>query len=238
MSGFLKEKNKPCTVAAIIAAAGQSSRMNNENKQFADILGRPVLAYSLEAFENSPSVDEIYVVSRENDILFVSDIIKSFNITKAVSIVPGGQTRSQSVKKGLEAAGDCSLIAIHDGARPCILPEHIELTIAAAAQCGAAALGCPVTDTLKKVNDDLTIAGTIERNGLWQIQTPQVFKSEIIRKAYEQALHDATDDCALVESMGVKVRMVRGTASNIKITHKDDICTARGIIAYREENGA
>lgn len=237
---FKKSKARDNTnkTAALIVAAGNSSRMNNENKQFVEIFGKPVVAYALEAFENSPSIDEIYVVARENDILLVSDIISNYGISKAVSIVPGGDSRQQSVKNGLDAVGECGYIAIHDGARPCILPEHIELAVSAASVCGAAALGIPVSDTLKFVGDDSVISGTLDRKGVWQIQTPQVFKSEIIKRAHENALENnlnATDDCALVECLGIKVCVVEGASSNIKITKHEDVYIARGIIELREE---
>lgn len=104
---FKKDKSKPIKTAAIIVAAGQSSRMNCENKQFIDILGKPALTYSLEAFQSSPSIDEIYVVAREQDILFISDIVNTYGITKTVSIVAGGKTRTESVKCGIDAAGGC-----------------------------------------------------------------------------------------------------------------------------------
>jgi 2-C-methyl-D-erythritol 4-phosphate cytidylyltransferase len=236
---FKKEKSKSIKTAAIIVAAGQSSRMNYENKQFIDILGKPVLTYSLEAFQISPSIDEIYVVAREQDILFISDIINTYGITKAVSIVAGGETRTESVKCGIDAVTDCDFFAIHDGARPCIQPKHIELTVSAAHACGASVLGCRAFDTLKTVDSNSFITGTIDRNAIWHAQTPQVFRGDIIRAAYEYLLNnniEATDDCSLVEKTGIKIRMVEGDSSNIKITRHCDIGIAEGIIREREEN--
>ncbi len=232
---FKKEARRPKT-AAIIVAAGQSTRMNGQSKQFAELLGKPVLAYALEAFEQSPSVDEIYVVCREHDILLVSDIVGHFGITKAVSILPGGATRCESVRCGLDAAGGCDFIAIHDGARPCILPEHIDAAVAAAQQCGAAALGVPVADTLKAVGEDGVITGTLDRQGVWQIQTPQVFAGELIRSAHQNALEkhiEATDDCLLAEAVGARVLVVEGSPDNIKITRPDDLLLASGILLQR-----
>jgi len=236
MFNFFKKNETPKThkVSAIVVAAGQSSRMGTEaSKQFIEILGKPVLAYSLEALQNSPSIDEIIVVTREIDILIVSDIIREYGIKKATNIIVGGETRQQSVQNGLNEITDAEIIVIHDGARPCVLPQHIEETILAAQACGAAALGFPASDTLKTVNSEGVIIGTVERNGVWQIQTPQVFKNDIIRKAYENADENgmtATDDCALVEKLGVLVSVVCGASSNIKITTQDDVYIARGII--------
>ena len=236
MFNLFKKNEMPKThkVSAIVVAAGQSSRMGAEvSKQFIEILGKPVLAYSLEALQNSPSVDEIVIVTREVDILLVSDIIREYAIRKATNVLVGGDTRQQSVQNGLNEITDAEIILIQDGARPCVLPEHIERTILAAQACGAAALGCPVTDTLKTVNSEDVIIGTVDRNGVWQIQTPQAFKNDIIRRAYKNASENginATDDCALVEKLGVLVSVVSGTSSNIKITTQDDIYIARGII--------
>ncbi|MCK9479038.1 MAG: 2-C-methyl-D-erythritol 4-phosphate cytidylyltransferase [Firmicutes bacterium] len=233
---FKRSKNTSVKTAAIIVAAGSSSRMNHENKLFIDILGKPALAYTLEAFQDAALIDEIIIVSKQQDILVVSDIIKAFNITKATAVIPGGETRTQSVRAGLDSELLCDYVAIHDGARPCILAEHIDKTVSAAITFGAAALGCKVFDTLKRVNDDLQIKGTINRDGVWQIQTPQVFKSDIIKDAYAYALEngiEATDDCGLVENTGVNIAAVEGSRANIKITHHDDVPLAAAIIAQQ-----
>ncbi|OQB14562.1 MAG: 2-C-methyl-D-erythritol 4-phosphate cytidylyltransferase [Firmicutes bacterium ADurb.Bin193] len=238
MFDFLKKKkpDKKSRVAAIITAAGSSTRMNGVNKQFSDILGAPVLAYTLRAFEATPCIDEIIVTAREEDILLVYDIIREYDISKASSVVTGGDTRQKSVKIGIDAAGECHIIAIHDGARPCILPEHIELAVSAAERYGAAAVGCPVADTLKLVGENSFIATTLDRKGIWHIQTPQVFKSGIIKAAHDNAQSEgieATDDCALVERAGYQVYVVLGDSGNIKITTPQDLFIARGIIESR-----
>jgi 2-C-methyl-D-erythritol 4-phosphate cytidylyltransferase len=238
MFNFMKKHSDGERVTAIVAAAGQSTRMNSENKQFADILGRPVLYYSLRALQDAPSIDEIYIVARECDILSVGDLIRAYGISKAVSVIAGGQTRRQSVRIGLDAVGACDLIAIHDGARPCILPAHIERVVAAAARWGAAALGCPVSDTLKRTDGDGCVTETVDRERLWRIQTPQVFRSGIIRNAHEAASGlEATDDCALVEAAGGTVRVVAGDSANIKITTPDDLALARAVLREREDAG-
>lgn len=226
-------KKKGLKTAAVIVAAGKSTRMQNQNKIFAQLLGKPVLAYTLEAFQKAALVDEIYVVTREEYILLASDIVKAFGVTKAVSILQGGNTRQQSVKNGIEAAKDANIIAIHDGARPCVLPYYIDLAIETAMSKGAAVLGSPVVDTLKLANEDFLIQKTLDRTNLWHIQTPQIFKRDIIEGAHQKAERcgfEATDDCALAERCGFDVQIVPSPATNIKITTPEDLAIAQYII--------
>ena len=159
------------------------------------------------------------------------DIAKQFGISKVTEIVPGGATRTDSVKNGINAAkGD--FVAIHDGVRPCIQPIHIAKTVEAAIQTGAAALGCPVTDTLKKVDEKGIITQTVNREGMWAIQTPQVFDKELLLKAYTEGdTEGATDDCMLAESIGIKVTMVEGVRTNIKVTMQEDIDIVSSILS-------
>ncbi len=216
-------KQKP-VVSAIIVAAGSGTRMNiKKRKQLVEINNMPVVAHTLSAFEKTEIIDEIVIVTKEEDILLMWDIAKSFNISKVTEIVKGGETRTASVKNGLEAAtGD--FVAIHDGVRPCIKPEHIEKTVKKAFETNAAALGCPVTDTVKRVDEDSFITDTVDRSMLWAIQTPQAFKKDLLLKAYEEGNTDgATDDCMLLESIGVRVAMVEGSRTNIKVTMQEDI---------------
>ena len=221
---------------AIIVAAGNSTRMTNQNKIFAELCGKPVLAHTLQAFELAEAIDEIVIVTREESILLVSDIVKAFGITKASDILRGGDTRRQSVKNGIDNA-EADIIAVHDGARPCVLPEHIDSAVQKAIDCGAAALGTPVVDTLKLADESLIIKDTVNRENLWHIQTPQVFRYDIIKNAHDTAERDgieATDDCALVEAAGDAVCIVRGAANNIKITTQEDIFTAERILEAME----
>jgi 2-C-methyl-D-erythritol 4-phosphate cytidylyltransferase len=235
---FLKSIKKETygKVAAIVVAAGNGSRMGGEiPKQFMELAGRPVLAHTLRALQDTPSVSEIITVTKEQDILMVYDLLKEYEITKGTAVVPGGETRQQSVKCGLKIASGADFILIHDGARPCVLPQQVERTIAAAAQFGGAVLGCPVTDTLKQVNQQGMVVGTVDRSSLWQAQTPQVFRADVIRAAYENPQReDTTDDCALVEQMGAAVVMVEGTSDNIKITTPADLAIAEAILCGEE----
>lgn len=229
MFGFLK-KHTP-SVTAIIAAAGNGTRMNIKNsKQLIEVEDMPVIAHTLCAFQQSGLVDEIVIVTRESDLLVMADIAKEFGITKVTHIIKGGETRTESVKNGIDCAAG-NFVAIHDGARPCIKTEHIDLTVKKAFETKAAALGCPVADTLKRVDENGFIVETVDRNNMWQIQTPQVFEKELIKKAYKEAdTNGATDDCMLVEAIGVKVAMVQGDKSNIKVTLQDDVGLAAAIL--------
>lgn len=232
---FNFSKNK-AYVSAVIVAAGSGTRMKiPTRKQLVEINDMPVVAHTLRAFENTAVIDEIIIVTKEEDILLMWDIAKTFGISKVTEIVKGGATRTDSVKNGIMAAkGD--FVAVHDGVRPCIKPELIEKTVKKALETGAAALGCPVTDTLKKVKENGEISETVSREQLWAIQTPQVFKKDLLLKAYNEGDTDgATDDCMLLESIGIKVTMVEGDRSNIKVTVQDDIDLVSSILSRKEE---
>lgn len=228
--------DKKGKVSAIVPAAGNSSRMGSgRNKQFLELCGKPLIAHSLLALENSPYIGEIIIVTRETDILMMSDISKEFGITKVTNIIKGGETRTESVKNGLLHA-QYEYVAIHDGARPCVKTDLIGKTVARAFETGAAALGCRVADTLKRVGANDVISETVDRENLWQIQTPQVFKRDLLLNAYENGNTDgATDDCMLLESIGASVAMVEGDKSNIKVTFKEDAELAEAILKRREE---
>ena len=219
-------------ISAVIVAAGSGTRMKiPQRKQLVEINDMPVIAHTLNAFENTDIIDEIIIVTKEEDILVMMDIAKAFGISKVTEIVPGGATRTDSVKNGINSAKG-NIVAIHDGVRPCIQPIHITKTVEAAMKTGAAALGCPVTDTLKKVDENGIITQKVNREGMWAIQTPQVFDKELLLRAYADGdTQGATDDCMLVESIGVNVTMVEGVRTNIKVTMQEDIDLVSSILA-------
>ena len=223
-------------VSAIIVAAGSGTRMKiSTKKQLVEVNSIPVIAHTLKAFEKTDIIDEIIIVTKEEDILLMWDIAKEFKLSKVTEIVKGGNTRTDSVRNGLCAAKG-EFVAIHDGVRPCIKPLHIENTVKKAMETGAAALGFPVTDTLKKVDENGIITDTVNREGLWAIQTPQVFKKALLLKAYNEGnTEGATDDCMLLESIGVKVSMVEGGRDNIKVTVQDDIDLVSSILAKEND---
>ncbi len=216
-------------VSVIVPAAGSGRRMKSKtNKQFILLDNKPMLAHTLEVFNDCKYVDEIIVVMKQKDILFCSEhIIKKYKLNKVKHIVPGGKERQFSVYNGLKAIDRrCNIVLIHDGARPFVDEECIVDGIEGAIQYGACVLGVPVKDTIKVVDDDDIITHTPERKTLWAAHTPQCFSYDLIIKAYEQAIKDGfigTDDSSLVERIGRCVKMIRGSYDNIKLTTSKDL---------------
>ncbi len=227
--------------SAVIAAAGSSRRMEGENKLLLPVGGIPVLAKTLLAFENAPSVGEIVVAVREEDLLTVGDLCKSFGLTKPVKLIKGGEDRLSSVLlAALECDPDSPLLAVHDGARPLVSVELIERVIAKARQCAAAAAAIPVKDTIKVAGADGVVQSTPDRETLRAVQTPQAFDSQLLRAALQSAKDASvslTDDCAAVERLGKAVALVEGEETNLKITTPLDLLVAEAILEERGELG-
>lgn len=224
-------------VTAIIAAGGKGTRMGaGFNKVFMQLCGDEILLHTMRTFNESPLVDEIVVVTGKNDIERVKAIGKDNNINKLALVTEGGDTRRASVYNGIcRANGD--IVAIHDGARCLISHKEIEAVIADCEKYGAAALGVPCKDTLKSADGDGFIAGTVDRSKTYQIQTPQVFKSDIIRDAHKKAIAEGfepTDDCSLLERYGGRIKITEGSYDNIKLTTPEDIAVAEKILARRK----
>lgn len=215
---------------AVILGAGNSTRMKTEkSKLLLKINGQTVIERSVNAFLNISDIDEIIVVARQQDIEVFSSILDD----ERISFVVGGATRQESVYNAIQTIDEAELIAIHDGARPLIREEDIENTIRQAKEHSAAAVGVPVKDTIKIIDDDNFVVETPNRSNLFAVQTPQIFDfglyKQIMDKAVEQG-RDYTDDCQLAENSGVKVKMVAGSYTNIKITTPDDIPVAESIL--------
>ena len=229
-------KSRPPRCSVVIAAAGSSERMNGEDKLFLNICGVPVLAYTLSAFERSDRISEIIIVTRESKTSRVSEICGEYGISKAKKIVIGGGTRLESVLKGVRVVSKkTKLIAVHDGARPCITQKIITNTIDRAAKYHAAAPGIPITSTIKKVKDGV-IVKSVDREGLVEIQTPQIFDADLIKAALCLAANenaDITDDCQAVEKLGFPIHVTEGSRDNIKLTTSEDIQIAEGIFLRR-----
>lgn len=210
-------------VSGIIVAAGSSSRMGGINKQLELIDGIPVVVKSALALDNSPSISEIIIATRSEDIDLILNLCKDFGVGKLSNVVAGGDTRMESVQNAISAIDENSkYIAIHDGARPLVTSEDIERVIADAKKHNAAALGVPVKDTIKQVDKKGFIEDTPPRQSLFIAQTPQVFKLSLYLDAINYATKDITDDCQLVENMGETVFITRGNYSNIKLTTPED----------------
>jgi 2-C-methyl-D-erythritol 4-phosphate cytidylyltransferase len=217
---------KPPNCTAVIAAAGSSSRCNGEDKLMFEVGGKPVLAHTIDVFEKSELISEIIIVTMEDKMEAIGNLCESYGFDKVSLILCGGITRLESVISGIFATSKKSrLIAIHDGARPCLDIELLDKTLQKAAVCNAAAPGIPITSTVKRVQDDI-IKDTVDRNSLVEIQTPQVFRTEIIKAALTNALNkgmDITDDCMAVELIGMPVYVVDGCRKNIKVTTPEDL---------------
>lgn len=212
-------------ISVVIPAAGNSTRMGGLNKQLLLLDNIPVLVRTVSRFARIPLISEIIIVTRESDIPVIQNLIDVYNLSKAVKIIAGGATRQESVFIGLRYVR-FNKVLIHDGARPMVSEKCIMDLIEKLDSCSAAALGVSVKDTVKKVNHSGIITETLNRDELVQIQTPQGFDTKLILKAHQYAAENnisATDDCALAESIGVPVYVVKGEYSNIKVTTSEDI---------------
>lgn len=233
-----KKKSRP-RCAALVVAAGSSSRMGGINKLFQPLEGMPVLARTLTALQNAQLVDEIIIATREEDLVEISKLCHTYGISKCTKVIRGGESRVHSALfAAMEASPDTELLAVHDGARPLVTPELIDRVITAAARCSAAAPAVPVKDTIKTVKDDGAIDTTLDRSVLRAVQTPQVFSADLLKAALQSAVdHDLpiTDDCSAVERLGKVVFLVDGEEENIKITTPIDLILAEALLRAREE---
>lgn len=222
----------------IVAAAGSSERMEGEDKIFADLAGLPVLGWSLKELQTCPNVHEIVIVTREESIVPAADLCAELEITKATKIVCGGEDRLDSVLIGVnEANRGAEYIAVHDGARPLVSQEIIVDAFRKAYKFTAAAPAIPVNDTVK-VGENGFVTQTPERSKLFAVQTPQVFKADVLKAALHNAKVkgiDITDDCGAVEAIGVRPALSVGSFDNIKITRPLDLKLAEAIVAARYE---
>lgn len=221
---------------AIIAAAGAGTRMASDRpKQFLQLAGRPVIFHTLKVFEECDSIDEVILVLPAAESAGFLSLAGKYGVRKLARVVPGGVTRADSVRRGLLAirAATAEIVAVHDGVRPFVTVDEIDRTVAAAQADGAAILVAPVTDTIKEVRG-ASVLRTLDRGGLRRALTPQCFRYELLREAYEHAdVNDPslTDESALVEQLGRPVSIVEGSARNIKITTVEDLAIAEAILA-------
>jgi 2-C-methyl-D-erythritol 4-phosphate cytidylyltransferase len=216
---------------AIIAAAGTGSRMASDRpKQFLQLAGTPIIFHTLGPFEQCESIQEVIVVLPAEEAAAFLTLAAKSGLRKLSRVVPGGTTRADSVKRGLLAIrpATAGIVAVHDGVRPFVTVEEIENVVAAAESDGAAILVAPVTDTIKQVSDN-SVVKTLRRGELRRALTPQCFRYDLLRKAYEQAdVNDPslTDESVLVEKLGVAITTIEGSSRNIKITTRQDLLIA------------
>ncbi len=226
-------------VSAVVPAAGFSTRMEGLDKQLEVLDGTPVLAHTLEALSYSDWIDELVVVTRSDMIPAVLELVKDFEILKVRSVVAGGETRQQSVWKGIQAVSpQTAYVAIHDGARPLVGQQVIAESVIEAIRYGAAAAAVPVVDTIKVANSDKMIDHTPDRSKLYAVQTPQVFRLDRYKEAMEMAKNqgkDYTDDCQMLEAIGQQVYLSSGEYTNLKITTPTDLLMAQLILEQTKE---
>lgn len=219
----------------IIVAGGNGKRMkSNIRKQYLEINKNPILAYTIEKFESCEKIRNIILVVPEDDISYVKEeIVDRFSFKKVKKIVPGGEERQNSVYNGIMELDDTEILLIHDGVRPFVKREDIVNIIEETEKNNACILGVKVKDTVKRTDTRGQITDTPDRSLLWLAQTPQAFKFDIIKKAYEQAFSDGfygTDDSMLVERLNINIKMVNGSYSNIKITTPEDLYLGEAIL--------
>jgi 2-C-methyl-D-erythritol 4-phosphate cytidylyltransferase len=216
---------------AIIVAAGRGARAGGgQAKQFRALAGVPLIIHTLRRFEQSTTIGEIVVVTPAAETANFLRLAGQYHLAKLTRVVAGGATRTESVWQGLKSvrAATAGIIAVHDGVRPFVTPEEIDRTVRAAEDMGAAVLTAPVIDTIKVIEDG-KIIDTPVREKLRRALTPQCFRYELLRRAYEHARArkiEATDDSALVELLGAQVAIVEGDARNIKVTRPEDFTLA------------
>jgi 2-C-methyl-D-erythritol 4-phosphate cytidylyltransferase / 2-C-methyl-D-erythritol 2,4-cyclodiphosphate synthase len=224
---------------AIIPAGGSGKRLKtNSAKQYLLVAGLPVLVHTLKVFQRTAIIDEVILAVPEKDIDFVQkEIIKKYHLTKITSVVAGGAQRQDSVRNALAVINDdCDIVVVHDGVRPFVTEQMIGAVVAATKDHLAASIGVPAKDTIKETEDNGVVLKTVPRQNLWLTQTPQAFRLDTLKKAYNAAYSDnyyGTDDASLVERIGIKVQMVTGAYDNIKITTPEDLITAEALLKNR-----
>lgn len=223
---LFKKAEQRNTCSAVIVAAGSAQRMGAD-KVMLELGCMPVLARTLLAFQNCDAIDEIIVVTRMEKVEEVASLCKKYGVTKAGKVIRGGKTRMESALAGVsEVRSNAKLIAIHDGARPFVTDEVIRRTVDAAAAYMSAVPVIRSTDTLKTIDEDGLIIGSVDREHTVRVQTPQVFNADLIKGALTKAVSDGltlTDDCSAIEIMGIKTHTVDGDEDNIKLTTPRDL---------------
>lgn len=217
-------------VGGVVVAAGRSERMGGRNKLFAPLGGKPLLAYTLAAFQSCPVVARVVLVLAAEDMARGLALAEEEGLDKVRAVCLGGERRRQSVWAGLEVLGPCAWVVVHDGARPLVTPQLIEEGVAAARETGASVCAVPAQDTVKRVDDQGRVLRTLDRRRLWLIQTPQVFRYGILREAHERSRRPASDDAVLVERLGHTVRVFPGSPRNLKVTTPGDLALAEALL--------
>jgi 2-C-methyl-D-erythritol 4-phosphate cytidylyltransferase len=228
----------PDTVGAVIVAAGTGARMAGADKLFTEIAGRPLLAYAIAAFQECGSIDRIVVVMAPLNLKRGRELVERCGFSKAAALVKGGERRQDSVRAGLEALGACDYVAVHDGARPLVTPELIERGLEIARENGAAVPAVPLADTVKEAGADGIVVRTLDRSRMWAVQTPQVFRYDLLLRGHREVTVDVTDDAAMVESLGEPVRLFEGDRRNVKVTTAEDLELVGSLLGSKVRAGS
>ena len=221
------------SAAAVLVAAGSSSRMNGDDKIFLDLCSRPIIEHSLSVFMNSGLFETTILVLSKNSINLAHDKLSDY-LAEGLILTTGGARRQDSVSRGLEKIQKASVVAIHDGARPCITQSILEQGLEKVEKTGAAIPVIPVIDTVKRLNDIGRVETTLPRKNYKFSQTPQFFDVDLIRNAHRKIIKDVTDDASMIEMIGGEVEVFDGDIENLKITTSNDLVIARNILEARK----
>jgi 2-C-methyl-D-erythritol 4-phosphate cytidylyltransferase len=208
--------------------------MGGIDKIFAPLGGTAVLERVATVFDTSPYIDHFVIVLTQDNVTRGKHLLDGKNLSKLAKVCPGGLRRQDSVEAGLKNLPPCKWVVIHDGARPLVGAALITAGLEAAQETGAAVAAVPVIDTIKQADDGGYVKETLPRARLWAVQTPQVFRSDIIKEAYRNATGDVTDDAALVEALGYRVKLYMGAYDNIKLTTPADLTLAEALWQRKE----
>jgi 2-C-methyl-D-erythritol 4-phosphate cytidylyltransferase len=225
-------KSRMPKTGVVIVGAGSSQRMGR-NKVFISLAGKPLLAWSVDFCQTCKLVDQIAIVLNETKLDLGRKLAAERGWSKVLEICAGGKRRQDSVRQGLNELEDCDWVVIHDSARPFLTTDLIRDGLEAAQVTGAAVAAVPIKDTVKLGGSDMMVSKTLNRQELWAVQTPQVFRFDIIAEAHEQIKEDVTDDASMVEHLGRKVKLYMGSYNNIKITTPEDLALAELIAGKR-----
>lgn len=225
---------------AIVPTAGMGSRFKADfPKSLVELCGKPLCVYALEILEKSHAIDSIILVGQKERLPELKGLVDRFKLKKVVQVIAGGETRQESVSCGLAVLdSDTDFVLVHDGVRPLVSLKIIEDAVALCEEWDAVVAAVPVTSTIKKVNkEDHLVEETLDREKLWAIQTPQVFKKDVLLKAHQQnSGSHSTDDAMMVEQLGVKVKVFPGDYKNIKITTQEDLVIAEAFLKSQKSS--
>ena len=225
-----RESISDCRASVVVVAAGQSSRMGDQDKTFTLLQGIPLIAHTLSHFQSCSMIEDIVLVLSQDNLERGREIVHEHAITKVSRVTSGGARRQDSVQNGLNALRPCQWVMVHDGARPCLDQGLLKRGMSAVRETGAAVAGVPVKDTIKTVSPEYLVTSTPLRETLWAAQTPQLFRYDLLLKAHQTCAETMTDDAAMVESLGHPVKMFLGSYKNLKVTTPEDLILVEALM--------